>query len=308
MTPTKWSTACIGPQPEPFRAVAAGVRLGGAMSGMIDVLVDRRRRQDGRAERRRPIAAQDDLRLVALVDPQHGRRGRRRRRAFADVDAALALHVARGGARVQRARRRVRQRRRAARRPACRPWSAPPASTTTQVDELAPRPRPPARASSIVPNFALGAVLLMRFAAEAARYYEHAEIIEMHEEGKIDAPSGTSCARRGSWPRRRGPPWRRRARRRRSRRAASSPTAACTIHSVRLPGVVAHQEVLFGGEDEVLTLRHDSLSRRSFMSGVLLALRRVAERRGDGRRPGEPPRLSATHVTSRRPHREERRA
>lgn len=124
----------------------------------------------------------------------------------------------------------------------------------------------------LVPNFALGAVLLMRFAAEAARHYQHAEIIESHEAGKLDAPSGTSL--------------------RTARLMAEAPGSALRelpgdqpsrgltadhvhIHSVRLPGVVAHQEVLFGGEDEVLTLRHDSLSRRSFMSGVLLALRRL---------------------------------
>ena len=123
----------------------------------------------------------------------------------------------------------------------------------------------------IVPNFALGAVLLMQFAAQAARYYPHAEIIEPHEKGKVDAPSGTSLrtarlmAEGGAAPVRTAPP----------RRAPSRglPSGGVRIHSVRLPGLVAHQEVVFGGEDETLTLRHDSLSRASFMGGVLLALR-----------------------------------
>jgi 4-hydroxy-tetrahydrodipicolinate reductase len=131
----------------------------------------------------------------------------------------------------------------------------------------------------IAPNFALGAVLLMRFAQEAARYYDDAEIIELHHAGKIDAPSGTalrtaqlmreaSVARtpRGDAV---GPPL-----------AADQPSrgldrGGVRIHSVRLPGLVAHQEVLFGGSGELLTIRHDSVSRESFMAGVLLALRRV---------------------------------
>ena len=137
----------------------------------------------------------------------------------------------------------------------------------------------------------------MKFAAEAARHYEHAEIIETHEKGKIDAPSGTSL--------------------RTARLMAEAPGSALaappgagqtsrglvadgrvTIHSVRLPGAVAHQEVVFGGEDELLTLRHDSLSRRSFMGGVLLALRRVGDVRGDRRRPGEPAGLTPVESRS----------
>lgn len=126
----------------------------------------------------------------------------------------------------------------------------------------------------IVPNFALGAVLLMRFAAEAAKYYEHAEVIELHGKGKLDAPSGTSLRTARLMTEAPGsalqtPP------------GAGRPSRGLVadgdvpIHSVRLPGLVAHQEVLFGGDGELLTLRHDSLSRQSFMNGVLLALRRV---------------------------------
>jgi len=114
---------------------------------------------------------------------------------------------------------------------------------------------------ALVPNFAIGAVLMMRFAEEAARYFPSVEIIELHHDGKIDAPSGTAklTARRI---------------------ATSAGRAAVPIHSVRLRGLVAHQEVLLGGEGEVLTIRHDSLSRDSFMRGVLLAVRQVRKEPG----------------------------
>ncbi len=113
--------------------------------------------------------------------------------------------------------------------------------------------------AALVPNFAIGAVLMMRFAAEAARFFPTAEIVELHHDKKIDAPSGTAklTARRV---------------------AEASGRADVPTHSVRLRGLVAHQEVLFGGEGEVLTIRHDSLSRTSFMAGVLLAVRGVRGR------------------------------
>jgi 4-hydroxy-tetrahydrodipicolinate reductase len=103
------------------------------------------------------------------------------------------------------------------------------------------------------PNFAQGAVLMMRFAADAAKTFPRAEIVELHNEGKVDAPSGTAqatAARMGTEP---------------------------AIHSVRLPGLVAHQEVVFGGPGEVLTIRHDTTSREAFVPGVLLALEKVRE-------------------------------
>ncbi len=102
------------------------------------------------------------------------------------------------------------------------------------------------------PNFAVGAVLMMRFAAEASRHMPKAEIIELHHDGKVDAPSGTA------------------------KRTAEMMAGEVPIHSVRLPGLVAHQEVILGGTGETLTIRHDSLDRASFMPGVLLACRRVA--------------------------------
>jgi 4-hydroxy-tetrahydrodipicolinate reductase len=103
----------------------------------------------------------------------------------------------------------------------------------------------------VAPNFAIGAVLMMRFAEEAARHLPRAEIVELHHETKVDAPSGTAKATAARLP---GQP---------------------AIHSVRLPGLVAHQEVLLGGEGQVLTIRHDTTSREAFVSGVLLALERL---------------------------------
>ncbi|TML44381.1 MAG: 4-hydroxy-tetrahydrodipicolinate reductase [Actinobacteria bacterium] len=103
----------------------------------------------------------------------------------------------------------------------------------------------------VVPNFAIGAVLMTRFAEAAAEYLPRAEIVELHHEGKKDAPSGTARATAERLP---GEP---------------------PIHSVRLPGLVAHQEVLLGGEGQLLTIRHDTFSREAFLPGVLLALDRL---------------------------------
>ena len=103
----------------------------------------------------------------------------------------------------------------------------------------------------VAPNFALGAALMMRFAAEAGRHLPQAEIVELHDEAKLDAPSGTAKATAGLLP------------------------GETPIHSVRLPGLVAHQEVLFGGEGQLLTIRHDAYSREAFVPGVLLALERL---------------------------------
>ena len=108
----------------------------------------------------------------------------------------------------------------------------------------------------IAPNFAIGAVLMMRFAAEAAKHMQKAEIIELHHDGKLDAPSGTAA-------------------RTAQLMAAASGGDAPPIHSVRLPGMVAHQEVILGDVGQTLSIRHDTVNRESFMPGVLLAVRRV---------------------------------
>jgi 4-hydroxy-tetrahydrodipicolinate reductase len=113
-------------------------------------------------------------------------------------------------------------------------------------------PHPPANVF-VAPNFAIGAVLMMRFAAEASRYMAKAEIIELHHDRKLDAPSGTAA------------------------RTAELMDGEVPIHSVRLPGLVAHHEVILGDVGQTLTIRHDSTDRTSFMPGVLLAVRRVAD-------------------------------
>jgi 4-hydroxy-tetrahydrodipicolinate reductase len=147
-----------------------------------------------------------------------------------------------------------------------------------EIRELASRRRGPN--AVVAPNFAIGAVLMQRFAEAAAPFYPAVEIVELHHEGKLDAPSGTAAAT--------------------ARRVASAGSAGervspasesvggvrggdvagVRIHSVRLPGLVAHQEVIFGGEGETLTIRHDSTNRTSFMTGVILAVKAVGSRPG----------------------------
>ena len=139
----------------------------------------------------------------------------------------------------------------------------------------------PGTAVLIAPNFAIGAVLSMRFAREAARYFESVEIIELHHPNKADAPSGTAIrtakliadARKGLPP---NPDATSTA----LPGARGADVDAIPVHSVRLAGLVAHQEVLFGTQGETLTIRHDSIDRTSFVPGVLLAVRRVRERPG----------------------------
>jgi 4-hydroxy-tetrahydrodipicolinate reductase len=131
----------------------------------------------------------------------------------------------------------------------------------------------------IAPNFSVGAVLMMRFAAQAARFFESAEVIELHHAAKMDAPSGTAlrtAAMIGEARQKAGlgaPPD---ATKQELAGARGAAVDDVHVHSVRLSGLVAHQEVLFGGHGETLTIRHDSLDRASFMPGVLLAVRGVA--------------------------------
>ncbi len=127
----------------------------------------------------------------------------------------------------------------------------------------------------IAPNFAIGAVLMMKFAAEAAKHMPAVEIIELHHDKKLDAPSGTSIktAEMISKAKETG----------NGKQGTEEPAArgeehfGIHIHSVRLPGLVAHQEVIFGGLGQTLTIRHDSIDRTSFMPGVLLGIRKVRE-------------------------------
>src|SRR5699024_1510274 len=135
----------------------------------------------------------------------------------------------------------------------------------------------------VAPNFALGAVLSMRFAQLAARYYDSAEVIEMHHNRKVDAPSGTAAhtARMISHERAQaGLTTGHDATTSEVDGARGATIDDVPVHSVRLPGLVAHKEVLFGGAGETLTIRHDSLDRASFMPGVLLGVRSVLQRPG----------------------------
>ena len=131
----------------------------------------------------------------------------------------------------------------------------------------------------IAPNFSIGAVLMMRFAAQAARFFESAEIIELHHAQKMDAPSGTALRTAALIGQARAsaglgaPPD---ATKQEVAGARGADVDDVRVHSVRLSGLVAHQEVLFGGHGETLTIRHDSLDRASFLPGVLLAVRGLA--------------------------------
>jgi 4-hydroxy-tetrahydrodipicolinate reductase len=133
----------------------------------------------------------------------------------------------------------------------------------------------------VAPNFAIGAVLLMHMAQIAARYFDSAEIIELHHDRKADSPSGTALATARLMREARGGDFKRNVPGlEHIPGARGAAEGGVPIHSVRLPGLVAHQEVLFGGAGQTLTLRHDSTGRESFMPGVMLAIREVMHRRG----------------------------
>ena len=153
--------------------------------------------------------------------------------------------------------------------------------SSDELDELEHLAEEAGIAAMVIPNFAIGAVLMMKFAADAAKYMPNVEIIELHHDKKIDAPSGTAiktaemidAARKdagveGEKPLGGDDP------------ARGEKRSGVQIHSVRLPGLVAHQEVLFGGTGQLLTIRHDSIDRTSFMPGVLLAIRGAADAKG----------------------------
>jgi 4-hydroxy-tetrahydrodipicolinate reductase len=133
----------------------------------------------------------------------------------------------------------------------------------------------------IAPNFAIGAVLMMDFAVRAARHFESAEIVEMHHPKKVDAPSGTALrTAQMIAAARTGMPAMPDATKDEMSGARGSLVEGVRVHSLRATGLVAHQEVLLGTEGETLTIRHDSYDRKSFMPGVLLAVRKVVDRHG----------------------------
>ncbi|MGC8861488.1 MAG: 4-hydroxy-tetrahydrodipicolinate reductase [Armatimonadota bacterium] len=154
--------------------------------------------------------------------------------------------------------------------------------TAEELAEIGALTRQTGTPAMVIPNFAVGAVLMMKFAALAAAFMPDVEIVELHHDRKADAPSGTSiktaemieAARKAAEVQAAvpaGSP---------DDRARGDEKHGVRIHSVRLPGLVAHQEVIFGGPGQVLTIRHDSMDRTSFMPGVLLAIRRALNAQG----------------------------
>ncbi|PMR66375.1 4-hydroxy-tetrahydrodipicolinate reductase [Streptococcus intermedius] len=152
--------------------------------------------------------------------------------------------------------------------------------TSDEIEELIELSRKRELGGLIAPNFAVGAVLLMQFAAQAAKYFPNVEIIELHHDQKKDAPSGTAIKTaeliskvrpqkpQGAMDEKEVLPG-----------ARGAELDGMRIHSVRLPGLVAHQEVIFGGQGEGLTLRHDSYDRQSFMTGVNLGIKEVVNKK-----------------------------
>lgn len=153
--------------------------------------------------------------------------------------------------------------------------------TETDLEKITAWSEEYATSAIIAPNFAIGAVLMMLFAAQAARYLPEAEIIELHHAEKIDAPSGTAIKTAEMILQARGRSARQTvAELEKVKGARGGSMDGVRLHSVRLPGLVAHQEVIFGGVGQTLTIRHDSLSRSSFMPGVTLAIKEVMNREG----------------------------
>lgn len=132
----------------------------------------------------------------------------------------------------------------------------------------------------IAPNFAVGALLMMRFAAQAAQFFPGVEIIELHHDQKLDAPSGTAIKTAELIMAGRSDNNANVIGEEKIKGVRGGEMGGIHLHSVRLPGLIAHQEVIFGGEGQTLTIRHDSISRESFMPGVLLAVKKISERPG----------------------------
>lgn len=145
-----------------------------------------------------------------------------------------------------------------------------------EIDQLTALSKEQEVGGIIAPNFSIGAVLMMKFSAYAARYLDDIEIIELHHDKKVDAPSGTAVKTAEMITKvrkahKQGHP----NEEEKLQGARGADIEGMKVHSVRLPGLLAHQEVLLGGEGELLTLRHDSFNRSSFMSGVILSIRQV---------------------------------
>jgi len=132
----------------------------------------------------------------------------------------------------------------------------------------------------VAPNFAIGAVLMIHLSKIAAKYLDHAEIIELHHDKKVDAPSGTALATARAMAAARGKPFLQPQGQGDALISRGEPTEGVAIHSVRLPGLLAHQEVILGAPGQTLNIRHDTISRECFMPGVILAVKEVVKTKG----------------------------
>ena len=133
---------------------------------------------------------------------------------------------------------------------------------------------------AVAPNFALGAVLMMHLARIAAKFLDYAEIIELHHERKVDAPSGTAIFTARAMADARGKPFLQPSGQGEAQVSRGQQVEGVAIHSVRLPGLMAHQEVILGGQGQTLSIRHDTISRECYMPGVILAIKEVVKRQG----------------------------
>ena len=132
----------------------------------------------------------------------------------------------------------------------------------------------------VAPNFALGAVLMMHLARIAAKFLDYAEIIELHHERKVDAPSGTAIFTARAMADARGKPFLQPSGQGEAQVSRGQQVEGVAIHSVRLPGLMAHQEVILGGQGQTLSIRHDTIGRECYMPGVILAIKEVVKRQG----------------------------
>ena len=132
----------------------------------------------------------------------------------------------------------------------------------------------------VAPNFALGAILMIHLAKVAAKYLDYAEIIELHHHLKADSPSGTALSTAKAMVAARGKPFYRPPEQGKTSDSRGEEVEGVTIHSVRLPGLLAHQEVLLGGPGQTLSIRHDTIGRECYMPGIILAIKEVVKRRG----------------------------
>ena len=132
----------------------------------------------------------------------------------------------------------------------------------------------------VAPNFALGAVLMIHLAKVAAKYLDYAEIIELHHDKKVDAPSGTALSTARAMATARGKPFLQPSGQGETLGSRGQQVEGVTVHSMRLPGLLAHQEVILGGAGQTLSIRHDTISRECYMPGVMLAIKEVVNRKG----------------------------